>query len=409
MVKLVVFDVEGVLVPKNLFLFEIGKNTSVSQLLRVLLFGFLYQIRAISLQSALKHIFSGLHGVKLEQLMQIAEKVPIVPNTKEVFHQLKLQGCKTALISSGIPDIIVKHIAAKLEADAGFGFNIGINGDVLTGEISGAVIEQDGKLQVLTQILTAEHLSPSECAVIADDRNNAAIFLRETRKIGYNPDFRILLKADTVVTGKISKILPALNGQPPQRTLPSRNDVLREIMHGSGALVPLLSSVIGVFAVALIISVVSAAYTVSELLRIDGRDLPLISTITRHAASQTELYEFTAAPLYFAAGIFLTLLLFPAPLSSAAIAIFAVGDSTASIFGSLIPPKRLPFTKGKTLGGSLAGFFFAFLAGACFISPIYALIGAAIAMIIEVLPLPINDNVLMPIGTAAALTLILQI
>lgn len=404
-----VFDVEGVLIPKNRFLFEIGKNLCFLQLMRVLLFGFLYAIGAISLKSALKRIFSSLRGVKVEWLVKIAEKVQVVPNAKEVFLQLKVQGCKTALISSGIPDIIVKRLALKLGADFGFGFDLNVNDDVLTGEIRGDVIERNGKLHVLTQILTAEKLSPSECAVIADDRNNAAIFLRETRNIGYNPDFRILLKADTVVTGKLPKILPAVNGQPPQHNLPSWNDVLRETLHGSGVLVPAVCSVIGVFAVELIISAVSAVYAVSELLRMDGKNLPFISTITRHAASQTELYEFTAAPLYFAAGILLTLLLFQAPISSAAIAIFTLGDSTASIFGSLIPTKRLPFNKSKTVGGSLAGFFFAFLAGAFFIPPVYALIGAAVAMAIECLPLPVNDNVLMPLGTAAALTLIIWI
>ncbi len=406
-VKLVVFDVEGVLIPKNRFLFKIGKNLGSSHLMRVLIFGFLYSIGALSLKSALKHIFSSLRGVKIDWLMQTAEKVQVVPNAKEVFLQLKAQGCKTALISSGIPAIIVKRLASKLGADFGFGFDIGVTGGVLTGEISGDVIERNGKLHVLTQVLAAEKLSPSDCAVVADDHNNAAIFLPETRKVGYNPDFRIILKADTVVTGKLSKILPAVNGQPMLRALPSRNDVLREIIHGSGAFVPVLCSLIGVFYAALFIGAVSAVYAVSELLRMEGKNLPLISAVTYHAASQTELYEFTAAPLYFATGILLTLLLFQAPISSAAIAIFALGDSGASIFGSIIPAKRLPFTKGKSVGGSLAGFFCAFLAGAFFVSPIYALAGAAVAMAIECLPLPVNDNVLMPLFTAAALTLII--
>jgi dolichol kinase len=282
-----------------------------------------------------------------------------------------------------------------------------MNANVLTGVIRGAVIERNGKLQVLSRILAAEKLSPSECAVVADDRNNAAIFLRETRKVGYNPDFRILLKADAVVTGKLSKILSAVNGQPPPRSLPLRNDALREIIHASGALIPVICTLTGVFAFALLTCVICAAYVVSELLRMEGKNLPLVSIITRHAASQTELHEFTAAPLYFATGILLTLLLFQTPVSSAAIAIFALGDSSASIFGNLVPVKSLPFNKNKTLGGSLAGVCFAALAGAFFVSPVYALIGAAIAMTIECLPLPINDNVLMPLCTAAALTLII--
>jgi dolichol kinase/phosphoserine phosphatase len=405
--KLVVFDVEGVLIPKNRFLFELGKSLGLRQLMIVLLLGFLYEIGAISLKSALKHIFNSARGIKIEKLLQIADKIPVVSDAKEVFDQLGAQGCKTALISSGMPTIIVNRLAVKLGADYGLGFDMGVNNWVLTGEIWGSAIERNGKLQVLSQILQTEGLSTSDCAVVADDRNNVAIFLRDAQKIGYNPDFRILLKADDVVTNELSKILPALTGKPEQLALPSRSDFLRETIHASGAFVPVLCSFTGVPAVALMICIVIVFYVVSELLRMSGKNLPLISTVTHHAASQAELCEFTAAPIYFAVGILLALLLFPAPISGAAIAIFALGDSTASIFGKLIPKKPLPFNKGKTLGGSLCGFFFAFLAGLFFVPLVKALVGAVVAMAIECLPLPLNDNVLIPLCTGAVLTLII--
>ncbi|MGA2385765.1 MAG: hypothetical protein ABSG33_04445 [Candidatus Bathyarchaeia archaeon] len=68
----------------------------------------------------------------------------------------------------------------------------------------------------------------------------------------------------------------------------------------------------------------------------------------------------------------------------------------------------MPFNKGKTWEGSLAGVFFAFLAGMFFLpgKPLIALAGAAIAMTVEVLPLPVNDNVLVPVITGAALSLL---
>ncbi|HLE74835.1 MAG TPA: HAD-IB family phosphatase, partial [Candidatus Bathyarchaeia archaeon] len=388
------------------FLFEVGKSLGISQLMKVLLFGFLYHIGVIQLKSALKRIFNSLRGIKIERLIQVAEKVPVVPNAKEVFSQLRTQGCKTALISSGMPKIVVRRLAAKLGADYGFGFDIGVNNEELTGEIWGEVIEQNGKLQVLSQILKTEGLSLSDCVVVADDRNNAPIFLREIQKIGYNPDFLMRIKADNVVTGQLSKILPVINGKPKLRALPSRNDVLREIIHASGFFVPVLCSFIGVPAVALMICIVVALYIISELLRMDGKNLLFISTVTHHAASQAELYEFAATPIYFAVGILLALLLFPPPISSAAIAIFALGDSTASIFGGLVSKRPLPFNKTKTLEGSLAGFFFAFLAGSFFISPLKALVGAAVAMIVEYLPLPVNDNILVPLCTGLTLMLI---
>jgi len=241
---------------------------------------------------------------------------------------------------------------------------------------------------------------------VADDRNNRCIFLPEILKIGFDPDFIIRVKANRVVNGKLTGILPIIDGQPHKRYFPSANDLVREDIHAAGIFMPVIAGLIGVPIVAAIIILIALIYTASELYRLEGRELPLVSAITRHAASQSELYGFAPAPLYFAFGIVVTLMLFPAHASGAAIAMFCLGDSTASLFGGMIS-NSLPFNKGKTWEGSLAGFFFAFLAGTFFVPPLLALVGAAIAMTVEVLPLPVNDNVLVPVITGAALTLLI--
>ncbi len=55
--RLVVFDVEGVLVPKNRFLFEVGKTLGWFGLIKLLFFGFLYEAGILKLESAFRHIF----------------------------------------------------------------------------------------------------------------------------------------------------------------------------------------------------------------------------------------------------------------------------------------------------------------------------------------------------------------
>jgi dolichol kinase/phosphoserine phosphatase len=385
----------------------VGKSLGVSQLLKMLFIGFLYGVGVVTLKSALNRIFRVMNGVRIESLVEIFDKIPSTPQLQNVFAQLKIRNCKTALISSGLPAVIVKKLASTLGADYAFGIEVGLNDGKLTGEIWGDVIEANGKFRVLSQILAAEGLNLNDCVVIADDRNNSPIFLSGMQKIGYNPDFVLRVKADNVVTGKLSGILPVIYGKPKQRSLSSKNAVLREMIHASGFFVPVLAGLIGIYPVALLICVVMALYFISELSRMSRRNLPIISAITRHAASQAELYDFAMAPLYFAIGILITLVLFPAPVSSATIAIFALGDSTASLFGGLLSKKPLPFNKGKTLEGSIAGFFFAFLAGSFFVSPALALIGAAVAMTIESLPLPVNDNILIPLCTGLALMLVL--
>ena len=405
--RLAVFDVEGVLVSRNRFIFDVGKSLGVSQLLKMFFIGFLYKLGVVELKPALKRIFKIMRGVKIETLMRVFDEIPSKPMLESFFAQLKMRNCKIALISSGLPKVVVEKLASMVGADYAFGIEVGLNDDALTGEIWGDAIEANGKFKILSQIVEVEGVKLEDCVVVADDRNNSCIFLSGMHKIGYNPDFVLRFKADTVVTGELSRILPIIYGNPKTRQLPSKNDIVREAIHASGFFVPVLAGLIGVYPVALLIYVVSLLYFVSELSRMNRKNLPIISAITRSAASQVELYEFATAPLYFAIGILITLLLFPAPVNSAAIAIFTLGDSTASLFGDLISKKPLPFNKGKTLGGSLAGLFFAFLAGSVFVSPILALIGAAVAMLVESLPLPVNDNITIPLFTGLALLLLL--
>jgi HAD superfamily phosphoserine phosphatase-like hydrolase len=404
--RLVIFDVEGVLIPKNRFLFEVGKSLGLTRLVKLLFFGFLYESGILKLESVMRHIFRNLKGVKIETLLTVFNKIPATPYLQTLFNKLKERNCKIALISSGVPTIIVKKLAGAVGADYAYGVEVETEDDKLTGEISGVAIEKNGKLKILRDILDREHLQLRDCVVVADDRNNSCLFLSEMLKIGFNPDFVLRVKADRVVNGKLSGILPIIDGEPHKRWFPSANDLVREDIHAAGFFMPVIAGMVGVPVVALIIILVAFVYTVSELLRLEGRELPIISAITRHAASQSELYGFAAAPLYFAFGILLTLILFPTEAGAAAVAVFCLGDSAASLFGGLISTS-LPFNKGKTWEGSLAGFFFAFLAGTFFVSPLFALAGAAIAMTIEVLPLPINDNVLVPLITGAVLTLLI--
>lgn len=405
--KLAVFDVEGVLIPKNRLFFSVAKSQGFLPLIKVLFYGFLYEVGLSPLKRALTQIFKVMRGAKVELLEEILERLPLVPNAADVFAKLKTQGCRTALVSSGLPTFLVEKIAGFVGADYAVGVELGINDGVLTGEVWGDVTERNGKFLVLKELMEEEHVQPSDCVVVADDRNNASLFLPQIQKIGYDPDFIIRIKADVVVTGKLTKVLHAINHEPKKRKPPAPDDLVRESIHISGFFMPVLAVFFGLPIVAAFILTLIVLYTISEFSRINGVNMPIISTITRRAASQSELCQFTLAPIYFAVGILLTLVLFPAPASYAAVAIFTLGDSTASLVGGAFSRGGLRFNRAKSLEGSLGGFFFAFLAGSVFVSPWLALLGAMVGMFIEYLPLPVNDNLLIPLVTGLFLTFLI--
>ncbi len=405
--RLVVFDVEGVLLPKRRYLvFEAARKLGFWKFVKILLIGFLYEIGLIPLESALKRIFKVLEGFALDDLFQLYQKVPLIDGVVEVFKNLKQVGCKTALISSGLPQSFVETLASQLNADYAYGLDLEVADNHLTGKISGVVIEPKGKALVLREILDAEVLTSEDCAVVADDRNNLQMFPLCSLRIGYNPDFLLSAKSDVVTRGGLTEILSPLKVETSTSSHSISKDIaIREAIHISGVLVPFISIyLLTPFTTAFLIFIVALLYFASEFTRIEGINFPVLSAITRHAATKPERHEFVTAPIFFATGIMLTLLLFLEPINYASITIFTLGDGAATLFGRRLGRHVFPFNKGKRLEGTIFGFIFAFLGALLFVSPLEALIGAALGMLMEALPTPLNDNLTVPLTAGLALT-----
>jgi len=406
---LVVFDVEGVLLPKRRFLlFEVAMKHEPSKLLKFFFFGFLYEVGLLSIESALRRLFRLLRGTPIDEMFVRFRNLPLMYGAAELFENLRRLGFKTALISSGLPRVFVEDLAKRLGADYAYGLEIGIADGYLTGEVWGDVLERDGKAVVLKKVLEKEGLSSSNCAVVADDRNNLPMLRLSRISIGYNPDFILRVRSNHVIGDDLSRVLPLLTGKASTdggRAL-SQSEVLREMIHISGILVPfvciyLLSDRL----VSLLILAFTSIYTASEVSRMLGKNLPIISTITLKAADRSELQEFVTRPIAYALGIASSLLLFRPPISYASIAILTLGDGSAAIFGKRLGRTVFPLNKGKRVEGSLFGFIFAFFGATLFISPTKALIGAVTGILAECLPSPIDDNVTIPLVSGVTLTL----
>jgi len=405
--RLIVFDVEGVLIPKRRYLlFEASRRISIMSFIKMLWAGFLYELGLTSLGMALRKIYKQLQGLAISDLFQLYKKMPLLQGVKEVFEQLKKEECKTALISSGLPQTFIDDLASQLGCDYAFGLDLEVVEGRLTGQISGDAIKAEGKALILKRIQEKEELTPRDCAVVADDRNNLPLFPFCATRIGYNPDFLLAYKSDATVKGDLTEVLPLLNGSATEPHSVSKRDLTRETIHISGFFVAVFTMYLSLnhyFAASLIL-VVMLLYMLSELARMLNVNMPVLSTITWKAAIQPELYEFVTAPIFFALGIMLALILFPPHVGYASIAIFTLGDGFATIFGKTMGTHVSPYNKGKKIEGTIFGFLMASLGASLFVSPLRAVAAATVGMIVESLPTPINDNILIPL--AAGLTLL---
>jgi phosphoserine phosphatase/dolichol kinase len=413
--RLIVFDVEGVLIPKRRYLlFEASRRLSFLKFLKMLWAGLLYEAGLIPLEKALTPIFKQLQGLAVEDMFQLYRKMPLILGVKKAFERFKKEGYKTALISSGIPQFLVEDLAKNLGADYAFGLDVETVENRLTGRISGDVIKPNGKAVILGKIVEKEGLKPDQCVVVADDRNNIPLFQFCSLRIGYNPDFLLSLKSDVVVKGDFAEVLQAITNTDSKETgvkqSLSKRDLVRETIHISGFFVAAISMLLSLnsFFVAFLIFIVTSVYVISELARVFGYNIPVTATITWHAALSPEIYEFVTAPIFFALGIMLALIAFPPPISYGAIAVFTLGDGFATLFGKKVGKHIYPYNKGKKVEGTLLGLLMAWIGAWLFIAdPFKAFVGAAVGMFVETLPMPVNDNLTIPLFSGLTLLLLL--
>ena len=173
-------------------------------------------------------------------------------------------------------------------------------------------------------------------------------------------------------------------------------ELFRKSIHICSSFVPFFLGlaywpVIGLLVLAVIV------YSISEILRARGINIPLISKVTEIAARKRDENRFVLGPVTLVCGILMAALLLPLDCARVGIFALAFGDGLASLMGKLFGKITIPGAHGKTAAGSLTCFFAVFVStfccsGNCLLSLIIALC----AMFIEILPLSDFDNLIIP-------------
>ncbi|MBW6515372.1 MAG: phosphatidate cytidylyltransferase [Candidatus Cloacimonetes bacterium] len=116
-----------------------------------------------------------------------------------------------------------------------------------------------------------------------------------------------------------------------------------------------------------------------------------------------EMHDLTGASYLLTATVF-SIALFPREIAFAALSFLSLGDTLAAIFGIRYGYRKIKGTS-KSLEGSIACFASCFAYALIFgLHPTMSLIGALAATISEMVNLPINDNVKMPIITGVVMS-----
>ena len=110
---------------------------------------------------------------------------------------------------------------------------------------------------------------------------------------------------------------------------------------------------------------------------------------------------------YMLIAALIAFLVFPRDIAALGLAFLAVGDSMATIVGKKIGRRKF---LGKTLEGNLACFTCCVVVGLVFyyaglgVPLLTILLGALCATVVEAMPLPVNDNLTIPLLSGAVMT-----
>lgn len=156
-----------------------------------------------------------------------------------------------------------------------------------------------------------------------------------------------------------------------------------------------------------LLALVCVLYTIFEILRLKGKNIPLVSAITAAAARKRDENKFVLGPVTLVLGILLAAIFFDFKAACVGIFALAFGDGLASLSGKLFGLIHVPATGGKTVCGSLTCFTAILLTTFTVTKNIKtALVCATTGMLIEVLPLKDFDNIIIPVILAFVVTIL---
>lgn len=178
-------------------------------------------------------------------------------------------------------------------------------------------------------------------------------------------------------------------------TLPK--ELFRKSIHWCTAFIPLLLKYF-YWPIEVLLMLAVAGYSLSEILRLKGINVPLVSLITKTAARKRDEGKFVLGPVTLVLGIVTASLIFAPEYYTIGILSLAFGDGIASISGKMLGRIKIPFIYGKTVAGSLSCFLAIFVCSFLLCHSVSnSIVIALTGMVLEMLPLRDFDNLLIPV------------
>ena len=194
--RLVVLDVDSTLIQDeiiNLLAREAAVEGKVSAITAAALAG------EIDFEDSLRERVSLLAGLDQPALDRVSEAITVAPGARTFIRTVKRLGMKTAIVSAGFTRF-ADAIAIDLGVDYSLSNTLEIEDGVLTGGLTGELVDGPRKAEFLKSIADAEGIALSQVVAVGDGANDLDMLAVAGLGIAFNAKPILQEGADTSVS-----------------------------------------------------------------------------------------------------------------------------------------------------------------------------------------------------------------
>ncbi len=193
--RLIVLDVDSTLIRDEvieLIADEVGKRAEVEAITKRAMSG------ELDFEDSLHERVALLAGLSTDVMDRVRDRVRLTPGARTFVRTLNRLGYRTAIVSGGFT-VVTDHLAKELGINHAYANELEVHDGVLTGRVTGRIVDRKGKADLLCTIAELEGVPLDQVVAVGDGANDLDMLNAAGLGIAFNAKPIVQNAADTAI------------------------------------------------------------------------------------------------------------------------------------------------------------------------------------------------------------------